>query len=331
MKAIISVEYGSAEVLQVKEIEKPAPKENEVLVHVHATSVNYGDRLARNFKEVSPREFNMPGIFWLMAKLSFGLQKPTITILGSQFAGEVEAVGGAVTAYRVGEQVMGYLGQSMGAYAEYVCVSEDAVMTQKPVNMPYEEAVVLTYGAVMAINLLSKLDIQPGQKVLINGASGSIGAAAVQIAKNFGAEVTAVCGRQRFAFVKQLGAAHVIDYKTNDFTSGSERYDVIFDVLGKSDFSKCRKVLSDNGKLFYASFKLKQLLQSLWSGFFSSQKVICGIAPGSKADLMAVKEMADAGKLKVIIDKVFSIQEAAQAHAYVEGGQKSADVIISMI
>jgi NADPH:quinone reductase-like Zn-dependent oxidoreductase len=331
MKAIIYTEYGAPEVLKVSEITKPVPGDNEVLVRVHVTSVNYGDTLARNFKAVSPRNFNMLGLFWVMTKLAFGLQKPSNTILGSQFAGEVEAVGNTVSGYKAGDQVMGYLGQSMGAYAEYVCVPENAVMTQKPANMSYEEAVVLTYGAVMAINLMRKLEIQPGQKVLINGASGSIGAAAVQIAKSLGAEVTAVCGRPRFEFVKQLGADHVLDYKTTDFTTGSGHFDVIFDVLGRSEFSKCKKVLAPNGKLFYSSFKLKQLMQSMWTGWFGSQKVICGLAPGSKKDLLAVKEMAEAGKLKVVIDKVFPMEEAAQAHAYVESGHKTADVIISMI
>ncbi|MBI9050231.1 MAG: NAD(P)-dependent alcohol dehydrogenase [Anaerolineaceae bacterium] len=330
MKVITNRTYGSADVLKIEELETPAPKENEVLIRVHATSVNYGDLIARNFKAVTPREFNMPGFFWLMAKLAFGLQKPKITILGSQFAGEVEAIGTEVQKYQSGDQVFGYLGQNMGAYAEYISVPENAVMAKTPVNMSNEEAVILSYGPIMALSLLRKMNIQPGQKVLVNGASGSIGAAAVQIAKHYGAEVTGVCGTPRMDFVHALGADHVIDYTQQDFTQGAEQYDLIFDVLGKSSFAKCKRVLKANGRLLYASFKLKQLIQMLWTSLFGNQKVICAMAPGSLDDLLAVKDLAVAGHLKAIIDKTFPMEQAAAAHAYVESGQKKGDVVITM-
>ena len=197
MKAIVCEKYGSPEVLQLKEVAKPTPKDNEVLIRVHAASVNFGDLMARNFKAVSPRQFNMPFLLWLLAKISFGLSQPKITILGSELAGEIEAVGKDVTKLKIGDQVFAHIGMNMGAYAEYVCMSESGAVTLKPVNLSYEEASTLPYGAVMATNLLGKANIQRGQKVLINGASGGIGSMAVQLAKHFGAEVTGVCGTPR--------------------------------------------------------------------------------------------------------------------------------------
>ena len=240
MKAIVCTKYGPPEVLQLKEVAKPTPKDNEVLIRVHATSVNFGDMMARNFKAITPREFNMPFLFWLLAKISFGPSQPKITILGSEFAGEIEATGKDVKQFKQGDQVFGYPGQSFGAYAEYLCMPENGVLAIKPTNMTYDEAAVVPYGAIMALNLLRKMNIQPGQKVLVNGASGGIGSAAVQIAKHFGAEVTGVCGTPRLEFVKSLGADKVIDYTKDDFTKNGETYDLIFDILGKSSFSRCQ-------------------------------------------------------------------------------------------
>src|SRR5512135_3353441 len=225
MKAIIYKEYGSPDVLHLEEIAKPAPRDNEVLIRNHAATVNFGDLLARNFRAISPSQFNMLFLFWLIAKISFGLRRPKNPILGSEFAGEVEAVGSAVTRFKPGDPVFGYLGESMGAYAEYFCISENGVMAIKPANMTYEEAAVVPYGAIMALNLLRKVNLQPGQKVLINGASGGIGSAAVQIARHLGAEVTGVCGATRLEFVKTSGASKVIDYAKEDFTQNGESYD----------------------------------------------------------------------------------------------------------
>ena len=262
MKAIVYTEYGPPDVLQLKEVAKPDPKEDEVLIRIYATSVNYGDLVARNFKEISPRKFNMPFLFWLLAKISFGIRKPKISILGSEFAGEVESTGKDVKSFKQGDQVFGYLGQSMGAYAEYLSVPEDGVLAIKPANMSSEEAAVVPMGAIMALYLLrEKGNIQSGQKVLINGASGSIGSAAVQLAKYYGAEVTGVCSTPRLEFVKSLGADKVIDYTKEDFTQSGETYDLIFDILGKSSFSRCKNALKQNGRYILASFKLKQLLQ----------------------------------------------------------------------
>ncbi len=330
MKAIICTKYGPPEVLELKDVERPAPKDNEVLIRVHATSVNYGDILARNFKKVSPGKFSMPLLFWFFAKMYFGFTKPKITILGSEFAGQIESAGKDVNLFKKGDQVFGYLGQNMGAYAEYLCMPEDGCVAIKPANMTYEEAAIVPYGAIMALNLLRKMNIQSGQKVLVNGASGGIGSAAVQIAKYLGAEVTGVCSTPRLEFVKSLGADKVIDYVKEDFTQSGETYDLIFDILGKSSFSGCKSSLKQNGRYLLASFKMKQLFQMLWTSMIGSKRVICAIAPGSTADLISVKELIEAGKIKSVIDRRFPLEQTAEAHMYVEEGHKKASVVITV-
>ncbi|MFC1997353.1 NAD(P)-dependent alcohol dehydrogenase [Chloroflexota bacterium] len=331
MKAIVYTEYGPPEVLQLKEVGKPTPKDNEILIRNYAATVNYGDIVARNFKEISPRKFNMPFPFWLITGMSFGFIKPKITILGSEFAGEVEAVGKDVKLIKQGDQVFGYRGQIMGAYAEYLVMPEDGTLAIKPVNMTYEEAVVVLWGAIVALNLLrEKGNIQSGQKVLINGASGAIGSAAVQIAKSYGAEVTGVCGTPRLEFVKSLGADQVIDYTQKDFTQNGETYDLVFDILGKSSFSRCKNSLSQNGRYLLASFKMRQLLQMLWTSMIGSKKVICAIASGSTEDLISVKELIEAGVIKAVIDRRFPLEQTAEAHRYVEEGHKKGYIAITV-
>jgi NADPH:quinone reductase-like Zn-dependent oxidoreductase len=330
MKAIVSTEYGPPEVLRLAEQPKPAPQDNQLLIKVYAASVNYGDLAARNFKAIAPSEFNMPLLFWLLAKVAFGLRQPRTTILGSEFAGKVEAVGAKVQSFQPGDDVFGYLGQTMGAYAEYVCLPENGCVALKPVNVDYAEAAVIPYGAIMAYNLLQKANIQPGQKVLVNGASGGIGSAAVQIAKHLGAEVTAVCGAEGATFAQALGADKVIDYSQEDFTQGDARYDLIFDVLGKSSFARSKKVLKPDGIHLYASFKTKQLWQMAWQAIVGGQRVICALAPGGREDLLAVKGLIEAGKIKGIVDKRFPLAETAAAHRYVESGGKKGPVAIIM-
>ena len=330
MKAILCTEYGKPDVLQLKEVAKPTPKDNEVLIRVHATTVNFGDLMARNFKAVSPRKFNMPFLFWLPSKITFGLRKPNIAILGNELAGEIEAVGKDVKRFKKGDQVFGYPGLSFGAYAEYLCMSEDGCLAIKPANMTYEEAAVVPYGAIMALNLLRKTNIQPGQKVLVNGASGGIGSAAVQIAKHFRAEVTGVCAAPRLEFVKSLGADKVIDYTKEDFTQNGETYDLIFDILGKVSFMRCKNSLKPNGILLFASFKMKHLLQMLWTSMIGDRKVICALAPGSVEDLISVKELIEAGKIKAVIDRCYPLEQTAEAHRYVEQGRKQGNVVIAI-
>ncbi len=330
MKAIVYTEYGPPEVLHLQAVEKPTPTADEILVKIHAVNINYGDLIARRFGHVSPREFNMPGIFWLPARLSFGWRKPKNPILGSEYAGEVVAIGRDVTEFKVGTAVFGYQGQKMGANAEYLCVPQDGMVTHKPLNMSYEEAATVPYGALTALNLLRKADIQPGQRVLINGASGGIGTAAVQLAKHFGAEVTGVCGALRMDYVLELGADKVIDYKRKDFTSNGVQYDLIFDVLGKGSFAHYKKSLTPNGRYLLASFKGKQLRQMLWTSLRGGQKVICALSGETRADLLHIKELVEAGKIKAVIDKEFPLAQAAEAHRYVESKHHKGSVIIVM-
>lgn len=331
MKAIVYTEYGPPEVLRLEEVEKPTPADNEILVKVSAISVNYGDILARNFKKISPRRFTMPMPLWFPTRMYFGLTTPRIRVLGNEFAGEIEAAGRDVKLFKRGDPVFGYLGQSMGAYAEYLCMPEKGCVTIKPVNMTHEEAATVPMGAIMALNLLRKVNIRPGQKVLVNGASGGIGSAAVQLAGNlFGAEVTGVCGTPRLEFVKSLGADKVIDYTREDFTQNGETYDLIFDILGKSSFSRVKSSLNPNGRYLLASFKMRQLFQMLWTKIKGGRRVICALSPERTEDLIFIKELIEAGKMKSIIDRRFPLEQTAEAHRYVETGQKKGKVVITV-
>ena len=338
MKAIVYTKYGPPDVLQLKEVEKPTPKDNEILIRIYATTINYGDIIARNFKNISPRKFNMPMPFWFGARIYFGLRKPKITILGAELAGEIEAVGKDVKRFKEGDQVFGYIGQSMGANAEYLRMLEDRCVAIKPANMTYKEAATVPYGAIMALSLLRKVNIQPGQKVLVNGASGGIGSAAVQLAKShFGAEVTGVCSTPRLELVKSLGADKVIDYTQEDFTKNGERYDLIFDILGKSSFSGCKSSLKQNGRYLLASFKMRQLFQMLRTSIIgslpvrqASKKVICAMATDKAEDLIFIKELVEAGKIKSVIDRRYPLEQTAEAHRYVEKGHKKGSVVITL-
>jgi NADPH:quinone reductase-like Zn-dependent oxidoreductase len=331
MKAIIYTTYGPPDVLQLKEVEKPLPKNNEIWVKIYATTVNYGDLIARNFSHITSREFNMPAPLLLPARLAFGLRKPKKPILGSEFAGEIEAVGQDVKRFKKGDQVFGYRGQNMGAYAEYLCMPEDGTVALKPANMSYEEAATVPYGGIMALNILRKVNLQPGQKVLINGASGGIGSAAAQLAKShFGAQVTGVCGTPRIDFVKSLGVDQVIDYTQEDFTQNGKTYDLILDILGRSSFSRCKSSLKPNGIYLLASFKTKQLFQMLWTSLVGRQKVICALASDSFADLIFLKELVEAGTIKTVIDRCFPLAQTAEAHRYVETGHKKGPVVITV-
>ena len=330
MKAIVFTEYGSPDVLQLKEVAKPTPKDDEILVRVHATPVNYGDLTARNFAILSLSEFNMPAPLWLPARMSFGWNKPKINILGGELAGEVEAVGKKVKKFKPGDQVFAYLGMNMGANAEYLCLPEAGIVALKPANLTYEEASTLPYGAIMALSLLRKVNIRPGQKVLINGASGGIGSMAVQVAKHFGTEVTGVCGTPRLEYVKSLGADKVIDYTKDDFTRNGETYDLIFDILGRSSFSRLKRSLKPNGIYLLASYKMKQLFQMFRTSMFGGQKVICAMASEKSEDLVFIKELVEAGKIKTIIDKCYPLEQAAEAHRYVESGLKKGPVVITL-
>ena len=330
MKAIEYTEYGSPEVLHLTEVTKPAQKDNEILIRVRATSITVGDLWARNFKEISPRNFSMPLLLWLPARMFFGISKPRISILGSEFAGDVEAVGRDVTRFKAGDAVFGYRGQSMGANAEYLCMPEDGMVTIKPINMTYEEAATVPYGALTALNLLRKVNVQAGQKVLIIGASGGIGSAAVQLAKYFGAEVTGVCSTAGLGFVRSLGADKVIDYTREDFSKNGETYDLIFDIVRKSSFVQCKDSLKPGGVYLLASFKMKQLFQMLWTSVRGGMRVVCALSAEKPGDLDFIRELVKAGKFRSIIDKCYPLEQTAEAHRYAEMEGKKGKVAITL-
>jgi len=330
MKAIVYTEYGPPEVLQLKEVETPAPGDKEVLIRIRAISVNVGDVWARNFKAISPRKFSMPLPLWLPVRMMFGFSNPKINILGSEFAGDVEAVGRDVRHFRAGDPVFGYRGPNMGANAEYLCMSADGLVAIKPASMSYEQAATVPYGALTALSLLRKVNLQPGQKVLINGASGAIGSAAVQLAKYFGVDVTGVCSTPGLETVKALGADRVIDYTREDFTRNGETYDLIFDIMGRSSFSRCKGSLRPDGRYLLASFKTHHLFQMLWTSLTGGRKVVCALSSERPQDLVFIRELAEAGKIKSIVDRRYPLEQAAEAHRYFESGDKKGKVILTV-
>lgn len=331
MEAIVFEKYGTPDVLKINEIEKPVPKNNEVLIKVYATSVNYGDLIARNFKNTSPKEFNMPFLFWIIARLSFGLNKPKIQILGNSFSGVIESVGENVKRFETGVPVFGYTGEKMGAYAGYLCMPENGILSEKPVNLPHEEASVVPYGAVMAFSLLKKVKIQKGHKVLIVGASGGIGSAAVQLAKHYyGAEVTGVCGTQRVPFVKELGADKVIDYEKDDYTKTENTYDFIIDILGKGTFASYKSLLKLKGTCLFASFKTIKLVQMVWTSLSGQKKVVCALATPKVDDFILIKRMIEEGRYITSIDRSFALKQTDEAHSYIERRMNKGNVVIKI-
>jgi NADPH:quinone reductase-like Zn-dependent oxidoreductase len=272
----------------------------------------------------------MPFLFWLIGKFYFGFSKPRITIPGSEFSGVVESVGKNVKRFRQGDPVFGYFGARMGAYAEYLCMPESGVLTIKPANMTHAEAAAIPYGAIMALNVIRKANIKPGQQVLVNGASGGIGPAVVQLARYHGAEVTGVCSTLRMDYVTSLGAGRVIDYTTTDFTNNGETYDFIIDILGKRSFSQCRHSLKDGGRLLLISFKMKQVFQMLWTSLTGSKKVICVLSTEKAEDLDYIRTLTEGGEFRSVIDRCFLLEESALAHAYFESGKKTGSVVITV-
>ncbi len=323
MKAIVCTKYGPPDVLQLKEVEKPIPKDNEVLIKIFATTVSSGDYRIRSFK-VNP-------LMWLPMRIVMGFRGPRKKILGFALAGEIESVGKDVKLFKEGDQVFGNTGFGFGAYAEYRCLPEEGELLIKPANMTYEEAASIPFGGPTALHFLRKGNIQSGQKVLIYGASGAVGTSAVQLAKYFGAEVTGICSTTNLELVKSLGADKVIDYTREDFTQSGETYDIIFDTVGKSPFSGCVRSLKKKGFYLRAlHMELSPLVQGLWTGVTSSKKVIGGIAADKKEDLIFLKELIEAGKIKPVIDRRYPLEQTAEAHGYAEKGHKKGNVVITV-
>jgi len=324
MKAIVYTKFGPPEVLQLKEVGKPIPRDNEVLIRVYATAVTAQD--------VRIRSLRVPTSYWLIARIIFGFRKPKRTILGSDLAGEIESVGKDVKRFKKGDQVFGSTGGlSFGAYAEYVCLPEDRPVAIKPANMTYEEAAAVPFGGYTAMHFLRHMaHIQSGQKVLIYGASGSVGTITVQLAKYLGAEVTGVCSTTNLELVKSLGADEVIDYTKEDFTKSDETYDIIFDTVGKSSFSGCVRSLKKKGIYLQDVAALARSLQGLWTSMTSSKKVIGGTASDRTEYLIFLKEIIEAGKIKSVIDRRYPLEQIAEAHRYVDKGHKKGNVVITL-
>lgn len=326
MKAIIYEKYGPPDVLKLKEVPKPFPKDNEVLIRIYATTVTKFDCWMRS--NTSP-----PG-FGILMRIASGIRKPKQSILGTDLAGEIDKVGKNVTLFKKGDQVFGFNGMNMGAYAEYICLPEDGVLAIKPGNMTYEQAAAVPQGALTALFFLKKGNIQAGQKVLIFGASGGVGNFAVQLAKYFGAEVTGVCSTRNLELVKSMGADKVIDYIQKDFTKNGETYDIIFDTIGKTPFLGSKKSLKKKGFYLFATFGLFRLFQILWLNLTSSKKAPIENPKLSKEtteDLVFLKKLIEAKKIKVVIDRSYTSEQAAEAHRYVETWQKKGQVIITML
>jgi len=325
MKAIVYTEYGPGDVLHLQDVEKPTPKDNEVLIKVHAATVTTGDCNVRGFTFVPPG-------FGPLPRLMFGLKKPKIAILGTELAGEVEAIGEAVTMFKKGDQVFGIGSDRFGAYAEYTCRPEKGALAIKPSNLSYEEAATLPFGAGTALYFLRDMaKIKRGQKVLVNGASGGVGVYAVQLAKYYGAEVTGVCSTANLELVKSLGANKIIDYTKQDFTQNGETYDIIVDtVVGKTSFSRCKNSLKPKGLYLAVAGCLREMGQMLWTSITGGKKVIFGSSTERKEDLVFLKDLVEAGKLKPVIDRRYPLEQTAEAHRYVETGHKKGSVVITV-
>lgn len=322
MQAVVFSQYGSPDVLQFQELPTPQPGDNELLIRIHATTVTAGDWRVRSL--------NLPLGFGWISRLVFGVFRPRQPILGSELAGEVVARGNNVSQFQVGDQVFAFNGARMGCHAEYKCVPADGAVALKPAKLSFEQAAALSFGGTTALDFFRRGKLQTGDKLLINGASGGVGTAAIQLARHFGAEVTAVCSGANRALVESLGARHVIDYTQQDFTRNGERYDIIMDIAGTAPFARCQGSLKDNGRLLLVLANLPQMLAIPWQQLGSSKRIIAGPAAEKAADLRLLAQLAETGEYMPVIDRTYPFEQIVEAHRYVDAGHKKGNVVISL-
>ena len=321
MRAYVATNYGPPDVLQLKEVGKPVPDDNGVLIKVRATTVTSGDCRVRSL--------NVPTGFGLLSRMMFGISRPRQPILGTELAGEVESVGTSVTRFRVGDHVFAS-SEAMGCHAEYKSIAEDEAIARKPTNLSFEEAAALSFGGTTALHFFRRGNIQSGDHVLINGASGGVGTAAVQLAKHFGAKVTGVCSTANLELVKSIGADQVLDYTKEDVTAHGETYDMVVDTVGTLPFSRSKNLLKEGGRLLLVMGTLPDMLQIPWVSMTSNKKVIAGPASGRSEDLRFLAELAEAGQFKPVIDRRYSFEQMAEAHTYVDKGHKKGNVVVTL-
>lgn len=322
MKAIVYTEYGTPDVLQVKEVEKPCLKDDEILIRVHAAEVTKADCEMRSFR------FQVKW-FWLPLRITLGIIKPKRKILGGYFAGEVASVGKNVTRFNKGDQVFGSARLRLGAHGEYICLPAHYTLVPKPQNLNYEHAAAVPLGGLNALHFIRLARIQQGEQVLVNGAGGSIGTFGVQIAKTMGAEVTAVDSGIKEQFLRRLGADHFIDYNKEDFTKSGRTYDVIFNMVANTSYSGCVKALKSGGRYLMANPRLLDMLRSLLTTKFSEKTAVFAFARETDEELLTLKQMLEEGKIQSTVDTVYSFEQAAEAHRRVETEQRLGTVIIS--
>ena len=319
MKAIVYAKYGPPDVLQLKEVEKPTPKDNEVLIKIYATTVNRTD--CATIRAIP-----------FFARLLTGMFKPKKQIPGTEFAGKIEEIGKNVKSFKVGDKVFGFDDQGSGSHAQYMTISEDKALTTIPKNITYEQAAVSTEGAHYAYNVIKKINLKSGQKVLVNGATGGIGSAAVQFLKYFGANVTATCNTKNIELVKSLGAEKVIDYTKEDFTKDNQKYNFVFDAVDKSSFFKCKRLLQPGG--VYISSDLGYMAQNIFlvliTPIIGNQKVIFPLPTDCRGSVLLIKKLIEEGKFKAVIDRKYPLEQIVEAYKYVEKGQKIGNVVITV-
>ncbi|MGZ4780110.1 MAG: NAD(P)-dependent alcohol dehydrogenase [Thermoanaerobaculia bacterium] len=322
MKAIVYETYGPPSVLQFKELPKPIPKDNEVLIRTRATTVTAGDWRVRSLE--------VPAGFGVLSRLALGIFGPRQKILGSELAGEIESVGKNVTRFKAGDEVFAFPGLKMGSYVEYKCMPEDGPLAAKPANLTFDEAAAMSFGGTTALDFFRRAKLRSGEKVLVNGASGGVGTAAVQLARHFGADVTGVCSSANADLVKSIGASRVIDYTKEDFTKNGETYDVIVDAAGTSPFSRCKKSLKDGGRLLMILGRLSDILKAPWVAISGSKRIVAGTAAARGEDLRYLADLARSGEFKPVIDRRYRFDQMAEAHAYVDTGRKRGNVVVTL-